>query len=301
MLAEKHYRVLQNPPPLEESSTRVYAYGETSPIETLGEIKTHLAHKSATCSATLIVVKTSTTSLFSWKTSQKLNLLSHSKDIPSDSLSRQTSAVTEKSRREERVKEEHINYIANTSTPKAMTLAELEASTARDHTLPAAIEAVRSGKWCSTSNNYGVNTATFDKLHKLQSESSVTESGKLILRGTRIIVPPDLQQRAVELAHTGHQFADQKRHTKSEPEYDPKPWKVTKQNRSMITVERNGRTVTRKSSRFKPSPRSPEETADESDDDIDVPFPPPNQAPRVQPQLPPPPAGRPQHQRRRPA
>jgi hypothetical protein len=115
-------------------------------------------------------------------------------------------------------------------------------------------------------------------------------------------------------------YADQKRHVKeciinigdsvllkregmkkSSPEYDPKPWKVTKRNESMITVERNGRTVTRNSSRFKPSPRSPEETADESDDDIDVPFPPPNQAPRVQPHLPPPPAGRPQRQRRRPA
>ena len=126
---------------------------------------------------------------------------------------------------------------------------------------------------------------------------------------------PNVRKKDADAKEKMKTYADQKRHVrecvinigdnvlvkregmkKSDPEYSPKPWKVT---------ERNGKTMTRNSSRFKPSPRSPKETADESsDDDSEVLCPPRLSipAPLVQPvpQLPPP-AGRPQRQRRRPA
>ena len=46
-------------------------------------------------------------------------------DNPADYLSRHTPEVTENSLREERVMEGYINYIATTSTPKSMTVVEI--------------------------------------------------------------------------------------------------------------------------------------------------------------------------------
>ena len=125
------------------------------------------------------------------------------KDNPADYLSRHAPTVTEQSRREERVTEEYINYIANNATPKAMTLKELQDGTEQDATLQAVIQAMRSNKW--ENQTPGVNNTAFKHLKRLRDELSVTESGKVVLRGSRIVVPGKLQQRSIDLAHVGHQ------------------------------------------------------------------------------------------------
>ena len=124
---------------------------------------------------------------------------------PADYLSRHTPSVTEMSRREERVMEEYINYIATRATPKAMTLSEIENSTAKDNTLKAVIEAIETGNWETARQHRQVNTTAFEAIRKIRRELSVTESGRLVLRGTRILIPRELQQRAIDLAHLGHQ------------------------------------------------------------------------------------------------
>ena len=52
-------------------------------------------------------------------------------------LSRHTPKVSKQSLREEHVMEESINYIATTSTPKSMTVVEIECSAEHDPTLQA--------------------------------------------------------------------------------------------------------------------------------------------------------------------
>ncbi|XP_014677346.1 PREDICTED: uncharacterized protein K02A2.6-like [Priapulus caudatus] len=63
--------------------------------------------------------------------------------------------------------EEYINHIAATSAPKAMTLTELHNCTERDATLQAVIHAIRFGKWEIAKQRPGVNTASFDRIHKV--------------------------------------------------------------------------------------------------------------------------------------
>ena len=76
LLAERDYRNLKQPPSLRPSPARIYAYGKTQPIATLGEFVAKLCYKNRSCLATLIVIKDGPSSLLSWTTSQKLKLLS---------------------------------------------------------------------------------------------------------------------------------------------------------------------------------------------------------------------------------
>jgi len=93
-------------------------------------------------------------------------------DNPADYLSRHTPVVTEKSLREERVMEDYINYIATTSTPKSMTVAEIIASTKQDPTLQAAIEALQSGKWNGTTHKTDIDRNKLQKLCRIRHELS---------------------------------------------------------------------------------------------------------------------------------
>ena len=105
---------------------------------------------------------------------------------------------------EEKITEKYINYVATASIPKSMTVAEIEQSTERDTTLQAIIHAIQHNRW-NVELKSGINKQAFQSLQKVRDELSVTESGKLVLRGTRIVIPQELQKRAIELAHVGHQ------------------------------------------------------------------------------------------------
>ena len=48
---------------------------------------------------------------------------------------------------QEQVAEEHISFIATTSTPKSMTLDELEDATSNDKTLQKVISFVQTSHW----------------------------------------------------------------------------------------------------------------------------------------------------------
>ena len=124
---------------------------------------------------------------------------------PADYLSRHTPSVIKASTQEERRMEEYVNYIATTSVPKAMTLAEIEASTEHDAVLKAVITAMKTGNWRRTQQLTASQQNTFKAMEKIKHELTVTESGRTVLRGSRIVIPNDLQQRAIDLGHVGHQ------------------------------------------------------------------------------------------------
>ena len=128
------------------------------------------------------------------------------KSNPADYLSRHIPDTTmNKSKQDERNTEEYINYIARTSTPKSMTVAEIESSTERDATLQAVIYAIQHDAWNNIKVQPEIHRNTLQSMHKLRHELTVTESGKMILRGSRIVIPHELQKRVVDLAHVGHQ------------------------------------------------------------------------------------------------
>ena len=111
---------------------------------------------------------------------------------PADYLSRHPT--TKSIRKQEKMTEEYINFIVDSSIPKSMTLAEVIEATNDDRTLKGLRAAIRFNKWDSP--------VVKDYKH-VKDELSVSSHG-LILRGNRIVVPHSLRQRAVDIAHESH-------------------------------------------------------------------------------------------------
>ena len=66
--------------------------------------------------------------------------------------------------RQEKVAEEIVNYLPETSTPKAMNLNNLQLATQNNVTLQAVITVVQTGKWYDISKDPRVNTSDFQFL-----------------------------------------------------------------------------------------------------------------------------------------
>ena len=124
---------------------------------------------------------------------------------PADYLSRHTSQRITAASREEKIAEEYVNYIALASTPKAMTVQEIEEATKADVTLQAVSKAIETGNWYEGTKESSVDAAEFSAWQKVKDELTVAVNPKVILRGTRIAIPKKLQERVVNLAHEGHQ------------------------------------------------------------------------------------------------
>ena len=111
---------------------------------------------------------------------------------PADYLSRHPTA--ESCRKQEKMTEQYINFVAQHSVPKAMTLAEIIDATNSDAVLTQVKDAIRTNKWDSPAV----------KPFKPVKEELTTTSQGIVLRGTRIVIPAVLQQRTIDLAHQAH-------------------------------------------------------------------------------------------------
>ena len=88
-----------------------------------------------------------------------------------------------------------------------MTVAEVKQFTLADPTLQAVIAALRNNSWHSTLQTPGtlVNTQDLHALYNIRDELSVSDDHDLVLRAHRLILPLALRQRAIQIAHEGHQ------------------------------------------------------------------------------------------------
>ena len=105
---------------------------------------------------------------------------------PTDYLSRHPSKQTIAASREEKIAEEYVNYIAGTSTPKALTVSKLEEATKSDVTLQAVSKAIETGNWYEGTKQSGVDAADFVALQKVKDEITVNVNPLILLRGTGI-------------------------------------------------------------------------------------------------------------------
>jgi len=78
--------------------------------------------------------------------------------------------------------------------PKVMTLEELKQQTKKDAEMRALITAIETDQW---------NSQEDQGYKRLKDEFSVHNG--LVLRGNRIVIPATLRNKAVDLAHLGHQ------------------------------------------------------------------------------------------------
>ncbi|CAL9697210.1 unnamed protein product [Knipowitschia caucasica] len=107
------------------------------------------------------------------------------------------------STRASKVAEEYVNFFSFHSTPKAMTLLEIKTETLKDSLLQEVICCIRNNTWHLTEKSH--NSETLTKFKHVCSELTVTQDSDILLRDTRIVIPTTLQDRAIQLAHEGHQ------------------------------------------------------------------------------------------------
>ena len=116
---------------------------------------------------------------------------------PSDFLSRHTTLKEPKCLAT--MAEDYINLLSLHAVPKAMTLEELQEATQADPTLSSLMKVIRSQKW------YEVENEDLKAFIRVKDELTVNAESNLILRGSRIVIPASLQQKAIDIAHEGHQ------------------------------------------------------------------------------------------------
>ena len=112
---------------------------------------------------------------------------------PADYLSRHP--VKHSKHTQEKLAEQYVNFIALNGVPKAMSLQEIVKATNEDKTLQCLRASIKLDRW---------DNERLKGFKSVKDEISVTSQG-IILRGSRIVLPETLKQRAVDLAHETHQ------------------------------------------------------------------------------------------------
>ena len=88
--------------------------------------------------------------------------------------------------------EDYVKWVAQESTPVALTTPEIERGSEHDPELKSVRECLLNGKW---------NALEFKEYLPVRGELSAI--GKLLLPGTRIVIPKQLRCQVLELAHEG--------------------------------------------------------------------------------------------------
>ena len=94
----------------------------------------------------------------------------------------------------ENATEAYVHYLRNNLIPKAMTIDEVQQETAHDSVLCKLSEAITRNNWLDPEVKPFLN---------VKGELSVCNG--LILRNHRLLLPHSLQDKALDLAQTGHQ------------------------------------------------------------------------------------------------
>ena len=111
---------------------------------------------------------------------------------PADYLSRHP--INLQSRKQEKMTEEYISFFADNSVPRAMTMVEIIKATNSDSTLKGVCAAIRLKRW---------DLPVVQSFKSIKDELTIT-TYRVILRGTIIVVPKSLQQKAIDIAHEAH-------------------------------------------------------------------------------------------------
>ena len=126
---------------------------------------------------------------------------------PSDYLSRHTSLSS--GDKQGTMAEEYVNFLVSSAVPKAMTLEEIQQATAVDVTLQCLVHFIQKHAWNELDNlpqNFkDADRAELQLFKRVKDELTVNDQANVILRGSRMVVPKALRERAISIAHEGHQ------------------------------------------------------------------------------------------------
>ena len=128
-------------------------------------------------------------------------------DNPSDYLSRHTSLTSND--KQDKMAEEYVNFVTSFAVPKAMTLDEIKQATAEDVTLQYLAYLIQNDSWNSLhtlpEKFKDVDCAELSRFQRVKDDLTVNDQANIILRGNRIVIPKTLRERAISIAHEGHQ------------------------------------------------------------------------------------------------
>ena len=127
------------------------------------------------------------------------------KDNPADYMSRHPSSRILRSSREQKIAEEYVNLICDTSTPIAVTILEMQLATQNDQTLQVVVDLVRHNNWDSINRYQGHSTIDFEALKSfrgVKDNLTVNADGNLLLHDTRLVVPMSLCHHIIRLAQS---------------------------------------------------------------------------------------------------
>lgn len=110
-----------------------------------------------------------------------------------DPLSRLTMKCDTVTGCKRNVAEEYIRFVAEKAAPKAVSIREIERESDNDLELADVRHRIEINDWKDAPTGYKV------------VRNELTTLGKLVLRGTRIVMPQKFRRQTVKLAHEGHQ------------------------------------------------------------------------------------------------
>ena len=126
------------------------------------------------------------------------------KNNPADYLSRHPTQECLSSR-EEIIAENFVNFLATTSTPKAMSVEEVQSETEKDQTLQKVIEMVRTNNWHSAIPDDTLSKAEIESFRNVKDSLCYNAPKNVLLKDNVLVIPQSLRARVIQLAHEGHQ------------------------------------------------------------------------------------------------
>ena len=89
---------------------------------------------------------------------------------------------------EEEIAENYVNFVTNHAIPKAMTVEEISEATSNDPILTKVKRSLKTGKWDDKDKDL--------RAYRLAAEElTIHQSENILLKGTRIVIPRELQDK----------------------------------------------------------------------------------------------------------
>ncbi len=92
--------------------------------------------------------------------------------------------------------EQHVNFISVSSLPQSISLEEVSKASKTDPVIPKVIASLKSGNW---------KELKLSPYYKCRDQLAVEGEKMVLLKSNKLCIPQELQERAVRLAHQGHQ------------------------------------------------------------------------------------------------
>ena len=131
-------------------------------------------------------------------------------DNPSDFLSRHP--VPRAEGKTENLADQYVHILSYHFVPKAMTLEQIKIATKQDLTLQKLVELIQNGNWYCINTpesldniDPNIDIADLKSFRNVKDELTVDSDSSIILRGSRIVIPRNLREQALNIAHEGHQ------------------------------------------------------------------------------------------------